>query len=443
MRDNWKEIALGKIGTFKSNGVDKIIYPGEIIVSLVNYMDVYRFPKLFNQNDFSETSVKASLYDSFNLKKGDVLFTPSSETPEDIGHSSAIMEDLNNTVYSYHVVRFRADENILNDDFKAYAFNQPFVLKQFEKKAAGSTRYTLTRGSFENTIVRLPPLSQQRKIANILSTCDQVIEKTEAAIAKYQALKQGMMHDLFTRGIDVKTGKLRPSYQDAPELYKESELGMIPKEWEEGQFIDFADERISHSFTGGPFGSDLQTRDYTKEGVRIIQLQNIGDGKFNNGYKIYTSEEKANYLRACNIYPGEIILSKMAEPIARACIIPISNDRYLMASDGIRLSIDKKRFNLRFVLETINQKRFRNIAEIRSTGTTRSRIGLTELKGIPVCYPQKNEQDIIGIKLDNLEESIEIEQSALSKYQQLKAGLMQDLLTGKVEVSVAEEVLKN
>jgi type I restriction enzyme S subunit len=133
----------------------------------------------------------------------------------------------------------------------------------------------------------------------------------------------------------------------------------------------------------------------------------------------------------------------MAEPIARACIIPIDNERYLMASDGIRLSIDKKRFNLRFVLETINQKRFRSIAEIRSTGTTRSRIGLTELKGIPVCYPQKNEQDIIGIKLDNLEESIEIEQSALSKYQQLKAGLMQDLLTGKVEVSVAEEIVKN
>ena len=298
----------------------------------------------------------------------------------------------------------------------------------------GSGLKHLQKELLNNNYYKIPTLTQQKKIAKILTTCDEVIEKTEAAIAKYQALKQGMMHDLFTRGIDIETGKLRPSYQDEPELYKECELDMIPKEWEMGHFIDFADERISHSFTGGPFGSDLQTRDYTKEGVRIIQLQNIGDGKFNNGYKIYTSEEKANYLRACNIYPGEIILSKMAEPIARACIIPIDNERYLMASDGIRLSIDKKRFNLKFVLETINQKRFRSIAEIRSTGTTRSRIGLTELKGIPVCYPQKNEQDIIGIKLDNLEESIEIEQSALSKYQQLKAGLMQDLLTGKVEV---------
>jgi type I restriction enzyme S subunit len=76
------------------------------------------------------------------------------------------------------------------------------------------------------------PHSPNKKIAKILSTCDEVIEKTEAAIAKYKAIKQGMMHDLFTRGIDTATGKIRPSYQEASELYKESALGMIPKEWE-------------------------------------------------------------------------------------------------------------------------------------------------------------------------------------------------------------------
>ena len=96
----------------------------------------------------------------------------------------------------------------------------------------GSGLKHLQKELLNNNFYKIPPLPQQRKIANILSTCDEVIEKTEAAIAKYQALKQGMLHDLFTRGIDVKTGKLRPSYQDAPELYKESDLGLIPKDWE-------------------------------------------------------------------------------------------------------------------------------------------------------------------------------------------------------------------
>ena len=77
----------------------------------------------------------------------------------------------------------------------------------------------------------LPSLLEQRKIARILTTLDNLIEKTEALIAKYQAIKQGMMHDLFTRGVDAH-GHLRPPQAEAPDLYKQSELGWIPKEWE-------------------------------------------------------------------------------------------------------------------------------------------------------------------------------------------------------------------
>ncbi|MDO9635306.1 MAG: restriction endonuclease subunit S, partial [Paludibacter sp.] len=74
-------------------------------------------------------------------------------------------------------------------------------------------------------------LPEQQQIAKILSTADAVIEKTQAAIAKYKAIKQGMLQDLFTRGIDITTNKLRPRYEDAPHLYKKSKLGMIPVEW--------------------------------------------------------------------------------------------------------------------------------------------------------------------------------------------------------------------
>lgn len=75
--------------------------------------------------------------------------------------------------------------------------------------------------------------TEQQQIAKILSTADTVIEKTQAAIAKYKAIKQGMLQDLFTRGIDITTNKLRPPYEDAPHLYKESKLEMIPVEWDE------------------------------------------------------------------------------------------------------------------------------------------------------------------------------------------------------------------
>ncbi len=82
---------------------------------------------------------------------------------------------------------------------------------------------------FEYDCCPQPP--QQRRIAEILSTLDETIEQTEALIAKYQQIKAGLMHDLFTRGV-TPDGKLRPTRAEAPQLYKESPLGWIPKEWE-------------------------------------------------------------------------------------------------------------------------------------------------------------------------------------------------------------------
>ena len=75
----------------------------------------------------------------------------------------------------------------------------------------------------------------QEKIARILQTIDQTIEKTEALIEKYQHIKAGLMHDLFTRGIGA-DGKLRPPHEQAPELYQQTPIGWIPKEWEQLKF---------------------------------------------------------------------------------------------------------------------------------------------------------------------------------------------------------------
>jgi type I restriction enzyme S subunit len=109
----------------------------------------------------------------------------------------------------------------------------PDLKNYFYSVANGSTRYGLTIGNIENTRIKFPSLSEQRHISNILTTTDAVIEKTKVVIAKYKAIKQGMLRDLFTHGIDITTGKLRPKYADAPQLYKESKLGRVPREWEE------------------------------------------------------------------------------------------------------------------------------------------------------------------------------------------------------------------
>ena len=150
------------------------------------------------------------------------------------------------------------DFNKIDKEFLKYYLSSDNIKSQINKEVGiggGVPKLALHR--IENLIVFIPEHLQQKKIASILSSVDVVIEKTEAAIAKYKAIKAGMMHDLFTRGIG-ENGQLRPAYQDAPHLYKDSKLGWIPKEWEVNELITVAKDN-QYSFTGGPFGSDLKT----------------------------------------------------------------------------------------------------------------------------------------------------------------------------------------
>ena len=203
-------------------------------------------------------------------------------------------------------------------------------------------------------------------------------------------------------------------------------------DWE---IVTLGDTKSSerHSLTGGPFGSDLKRADYTKIGVRIIQLQNIGDGDFIDSYKIYTSTAKADQLKSCNIFPGEIIISKMGDPVARACMIPSNKDeRYLMASDGIRLSVDPKKYDCKFIHECINHSNFRKKAISHSTGSTRKRIGLTDLRKLKFFVPLLREQKKIAAFLSSVDTKIQQLSKKKALLEKYKKGLMQKLFSQEI-----------
>jgi len=204
-------------------------------------------------------------------------------------------------------------------------------------------------------------------------------------------------------------------------------------EWEEKKLSDTVDKKIKWSFIGGPFGSNLKASDYTIQGIRVIQLQNIGDGEFQNNYKIYTSNQKADELLSNNIYPNEIILSKMGDPVARACIIPDNEPRYVMCSDGIRLVVDEKKFHKYFIFSMINSDLFRNLADKTATGSTRKRIGLDDLKNLPIVIPSLQEQQKIANCLSSVDGLISAQSQKVELLKEHKKGLMQQLFPSEGE----------
>jgi type I restriction enzyme S subunit len=287
-----------------------------------------------------------------------------------------------------------------------YFFNTICGQQQLKSKNASSTLGALYKDDVKSIIVPLPSLPEQKAIAEVLTDTDNLIQAIEKQIVKKLLIKQGLIQKFLT-----------------------------PKKgWTVKRFEELSDPNKKWSFTGGPFGSNLKSSDYTDEGVRIIQLQNIGDGEFINDYEINTSKKKADELISCNIYPDEIILSKMGDPVARACIVPCIHNRYLMCSDGIRLAINKKEYSTYFIYLLINSPFFRSKAENASTGSTRKRIGLNELRNIELMIPKLEEQESIASIIMAMDSEIVSLKKKISKYKSLKQGLMENLFTGNLKL---------
>jgi len=226
----WKNVALGDFGSF-TNGINKDKNAFGKGVPFVNLLDIYGKESI-SREPAGLVQVTENEIRNYDLKKGDILFARSSVKPEGVGQTCVVLRNFDRIVYSGFIIRYRQFDQKIWYQYAKYCFDNPIVRRSVLAKSTVSANTNINQESLKTITVPLPPLPHQRKIARILTTVDSIIEKTEAAIAKYKAIKQGMMHDLFTRGIDVKTGKLRPKFEDAPELYKESELGWIPKEWE-------------------------------------------------------------------------------------------------------------------------------------------------------------------------------------------------------------------
>ena len=280
--------------------------------------------------------------------------------------------------------------------------------------------------------------AQQRKIASILSTCDEVIEKTEAAIAKYEALKQGMMHDLFTRGIDIKTGKLRPSYQDAPELYKESVLGMIPKEWEEGFISDVVE--VNSPVTYGI----VQPGDFSQNGVLLIRGKDYISGWAQESEFFRVKKELHAQFKRSTTLSGDLLICIVGATYGAVGVVPEWIKEANITQTTARIRCNQKKFIPNFIEYYLKSSFGRLMIEKYVKGSAQPGLNLADVEKFITRYPEDiNEQKMIGDRIKSLEKKLKIEQIALAKYQQIKSGLMQDLLTGKVEVSFAEEIVKN
>lgn len=294
----------------------------------------------------------------------------------------------------------------------------------------GSNYPAITSNSLSEIFICYPQKEiEQRHIAEILSTCDEVIEKTEAAIAKYRAIKAGMMQELFTRGLDA-NGKLRPRPEAAPGLYKDSELGLIPKEWEVEQF-DICFELHRNNTFARALLSDQPGNVYNIHyGDVLIKYNDHLDCKTNN---IPSLTENAEKMSGDDfIKEGDVIFADTAEDDTVGKVIEIINVGSLKIVSGLHTIFShpiKPLFVSKWLGFFLNSDMFHAQMLPYVVGSKVSSISRENIKKTYVVYPSKKEQQNVVNSLTTLAKQISVEERTLQKYQSIKQGLMKKLLT--------------
>lgn len=173
---------LGELVEISNSGADKKLVEGQTTVGLLNFMDVYRNRHVTLAAVSAKTTVATPQLEACDLRRGDVVVTPTSESLDDLAHAAVVEEDLRDVVYSYHVMRLRPNQSVIEPGFVAHLLRSTPVQEQILRAATGITRFGLTRGKWGALRVPVPSLETQREIVRVLDRFTFLIAALEAEL---------------------------------------------------------------------------------------------------------------------------------------------------------------------------------------------------------------------------------------------------------------------
>ncbi len=270
--------------------------------------------------------------------------------------------------------------------------------------------------------LELPPLAEQRKIAAILSSVDEAIEKTQAVIDQVQVVKRGLMQELLTRGLPGRHTR-----------FKQTPIGEIPEEWEVKNF--------GHLIADGPTNGIYKASKYIGKGNLLVGMSAIEaasvDWARTRRVQLEDKERERFGLRA-----GDLLIRRVyavLTRVGRAALVPPPSEPAVYESNMMRVRLDTKKAHPAFYQMFFDLPQVRRQVEARATLGAQASINNKTIRDITVLVPQLSEQLSISLRLDAVEKYIYLERKTLKGLEAVKQSLMAVLLTGEVRVRTDEE----
>ena len=400
----WISSQLGSLGVFsKGKGISKK-------ETLPDGIPCIRYAEIYTVYDFRIKTFKSFISPitaktSKKLTKNDIIFAGSGETVEDIGKSVAFTLDCDAYVGGDSIVLSPSSD--LDSTFLSYQLNDNIRRSQLRKLGQGSSVIHIYSSGLQEVILSLPPLPEQKKIASILTSVDEVIENTQKQIDKLQDLKKATMNELLTKGIGHTE-------------FKDSELGRIPKSWE----VKTIDDVIK--FTGGAQPPRSSFIFAPKEGyVRLLQIRDYKSDRF----ATYIPEKLSR--RNCN--EDDVLIGRYGPPIFQILRGKAGSYNVALIKSEPRNDSLLKGYMYHFLTRS---DLFHLIDSLSQRTSGQTGIDLDALKSFGFPFPPIEEQHRILEILDHMDAANKRLLNKLTQTQSLKKSLMQDLLTGKVRVTV-------
>lgn len=390
---DWEVAPLGDIMNFQ-NGVNAVRSAYGKGIKFANVLEVITNPYLQEDDIPGRISVSANAIHSYSVRNGDVLFNRTSETQKEIGLASVYVGS-EPVVFGGFVIRGRLTTDRLLPVFAGYGLRGKCVRDQLVALGQGAVRANIGQSDLKTVAIPLPPQREQQAVAEALSDADALIDSLEQLLAKKRQIKQGAMQELLT-------GKKR--------------LPGFSTEWNRIAFGEIVRPR-------------KQRVDPRRSGPHefCIELENIEQGTGCLSGFVTTGEESS--LKSV-FQKGDVLFGKLRAYLRKYWLA----DRDGVCSTEIWvLTASRPQLIPPFLFQIVRMNRFIEAAS-EAYGTHMPRSDWNVVKTYEVLLPSIAEQTAISSVLADMDEEIAVLETKLAKARQIKQGMMQELLTGRIRL---------
>ena len=408
--EGWEEKRLGNEGDLISSltgkaGADFDTGDARFVTYMNVFSNTFTDPNALRFVDVKEGENQNA------VASGDVFFTISSETPEEVGMASVLLEDLENCYLNSFCALFRFSESKRpNPVFTGYLLRQPLVRAYFTKKAQGSTRFNLSKDAFRSLPLCIPSLAEQKKIAECLSSLDELLAAQARKVDALKTHKKGLMQQLFPREGETQPRLRFPEFQNAGEWVSE-ELSKCLK-----KVIDYRGKAPPKS----------------ESGVPLITAKNVRFGWLDMANDEYIEEEKYDEWMSRGIPQAGDILFTTEAPLGNVALFP-HEGKFALGQRILTLRAKSERCVPAFLFHSLLGPIMQENIDFHGTGSTAKGIKSKVFVKLSFCHPGVKEQQRIASCLSSLDTLITAETQKLDALTTHKKGLMQQFFPSPEE----------